>query len=318
MPTNKSVKIQKNKILTYSVNKPGFKTIYGTEIVSENNTININMINLQSASEPFQLGSRLFGISSFVDYFIPSGEYDLDSLKYINGSQTTGSGLSNIQVVKSTWLSQVETTLGIETPRGSSNTFIFTYNGATWDITGALTLSGQDIEDFGISFDGTATNGDVITVTETQYNKFAFFVLDSDYRTQSEIAWAKQATNTPVFPIDYSSATDTVLESATYFNDYIRFNKNISDYPQFNYCKNLGTFVLPNGIKINALLPTIFELNCIYINKTQLNWTIEGPTFSCIEKNASNVYALQTDGTFSSPQKIWGGFNSPIFEVPVM
>ena len=68
MATEKTIKIQKNKILTYAVNKAGFKTVYGSVLVNQNQTININMKNLDEQSEPFELGDRLFGISSFVDY----------------------------------------------------------------------------------------------------------------------------------------------------------------------------------------------------------------------------------------------------------
>ena len=104
MATTKTIKIQKNKVLTYSVNKPGFKTIYGTKLIAMDETINIDMINTNSQSEPFQLGDRLFGISSFVDYFIPLGDYDVNSLKYLKISQTTGNNLSQLQVVKATCL----------------------------------------------------------------------------------------------------------------------------------------------------------------------------------------------------------------------
>ena len=351
MSITKNIKIQKNKILTYSVNKAGFKTVYGSEVVSENKTINVNMINLDNASEPFQLGDRLFGISSFVDYFTPSGEYDVDSLKYIKATQTTGTGLSNIQVVKGTsntvgetgtWLSKVEKDLQIVTAKGTSKTFVFTYNGATWDITGDLTLSGQDTEDYGISFDGTAESGDVITVIETQYNKFAFFVLDANYR--GNYAWRSADTGITDMPKQYISNPQDCLESATYYNQYIFNNANLNDYPAFNFCKNLGNFILPNGIKINALLPNGKELQLIYNNSRNADTGLD--SFDPIIQGGSTSYNLtnwnfsrneiyssieyiQDCSWFLSNNNVWGtgqGYSgkngirgvAPIFEVPVM
>lgn len=338
MATEKSIKIQKNKILTYSVNKSGFKSVYGSILVSENQDININLKNLEDVTEPFQLGDRLFGISSFVDYFTPSGTYDVDSLKYISASQTTGSGLTNIAVVKDTWLSQVEQTLSVETPRGSSNTFVFTYDGSNWQLSGATTQSNVDLEDYGISFTGTATSGDVITVVETQYNKFAFFVLDANYR--GTVYWSN-ITNATIMPKQYTSAPTNCLESANYYNQVVFDNANLSEYPIFNNFKNIGTFILPNQIKINALVPNSNELQLIYNNRAILdtfdpitiadpsasrnltNWNFSGDlVWCCIEDNASLAWSLSKTNSwvasnYGNNKKNYRG-SVPIFEVPVM
>lgn len=337
MSTNKSIKIQKNKILTYSVNKAGFKTVYGTELVSENKNINIEMINLDNAGEPFQLGSRLFGISSFVDYFTPLGEYDVDSLKYISAKQTTGTSLTNLVVVKETWISQVETTLGIETPKGTSNNFIFTYDGANWNLTGATTQNNVDLEDYGISFTGTATNGDVITVTETQYNRFAFFVLDANYRSNQ--VWST-ITNVTVMPKQYASNPQDCIESATYYNQYILNNTDFNDYPAFNYCKNLGNFILNENIKINCMVPNGAELQSIFDNRVALdnfdpviqggstsynltNWNFNyDVVYSCLEYNPNYSWMLDKTGVWYSTDYYAPKDSNlgivPIFEVPVM
>lgn len=357
MAMEKSIKIQKNKVLTYSVNKDGFKTVYGSTIVSENQTINVEMKNLSSESEPFQLGDRLFGISTFVDYFTPDTEnvncLDKDSLKYISATQTTGTGLTDIQVIKGTsttpaseetgtWLSKVERDLQIVTPKGSSSTFVFTYNGSTWDITGALTLSGQDKDDYGISFDGTATSGDVITVVETQYNKFAFFVLDANYRSNQQ--WA--SVDERIMRKQYGSNPQDCLESATYYNQYIFDNANLSNYIAFNYCKNLGTFILGNGIKITPLVPNGKELLLIYNNSRDANTgldsfdpVIQGGSTSynltnwnfnrshawcCLEYDADEAWFFDSYGYFGHGAsyldlKVGGSLGIiPIFEVPVM
>lgn len=334
MSTEKTIKIQKNKILTYSVNKEGFKTVYGSVLVNENQNINIELKNLNSQEEPFQLGDRLFGISTFIDYFTPSGTYDVDSLKYISAKQTTGSGLTNIGVVKETWLNKVETELGIETPKATSNNFIFTYNGSTWDITGALTLAGQSLEDYGISFEGTATNGDVITVIETQYNRFACFILDSNYRNNQ--VWGP--TGVTIMLKQYTSDPQNCLESATYYNQYIYNNADLSNYPAFNYCKNKGTFILPNGIKINCLLPNGYELQSIYNNRVVLdsfdpiiqggstsynltNWNFNfNMAYSCLEYNANISWKFYNGSWYISQYSTKQGDSGiiPIFEVPVM
>lgn len=347
MATEKSIKIQKNKILTYSISKPGFKNVYGSTLVDANKDISIEMINLNSETTQYQLGDRLFGISSFVDYFTPSGSYDVDSLKYISASQTTGSGLTNIAVVKDTWLSQVEQTLSVETPRGSSNTFVFTYDGATWNLTGATTQSNVDLEDYGISFSGTATSGDVITVVETQYNKFAFFVLDANYRSNQK--WYTLNSGIYIMPTHYNSVDGTnCLESATLFNKYVWDNQNLAQYPIFNIAKNLGNFILPNGIKINALVPNTNELKVIWTNRIELdridpitavnpttsynltNWNFasrDGTTcvYTCVEKDSNSAWRVNNNGAFVynyssswvNPKIDSFGF-VPIFEVPVM
>ena len=354
MATEKSIKIQKNKVLTYSINKEGFKTVYGSTLVNENKDINVKLYNLNTPDQdgPYKLGDRLFEISIFVNYFTPSGTYDVDSLKYISASQTTGSGLTNIQVVKGTsntaeetgtWLSKVEKDLQIVTPKGSSNTFIFTYNGTTWDITGTLTLAGQSLADYGISCDGTPTNGDVITVTETQYNKFAVYVLDANYRSLQ--SWGPE--NPGIMPKRYSNPNDCI-ESATYYNQYIWNNTNLSSYSIFNFCKNKGNFILPNGIKINCMVPNGPELQSIYNNRVVLdsfdpviqggsstynltNWAFTTSYYgqfawSCIEYTSTRVWRFNRSGSWSNdggyhsddPNKGLGLGVAPIFEVPVM
>lgn len=337
MSTSKTVKIQKNKILTYSINKTGFQTINKSIVVNQDATITETMVS-QTGSEILTLGDRLLGISTFFMYFTPSGTYDVDSLKFISGKQTTGTSLTNIQVNKELWLAQIETTLSVETPRGTNSSFIFTFNGTNWDLTGATTQSSittTNLNDvYGVTFTGTATTGDVITVVETHYNKFACYVLDSNYR--SNLIWCDNSGL--VMPIQYSSNPESCVESATYFNDYIKNNFNSNDYPAFNHCKNLGTFIMPNNVKINTVLPNTVELQTICNNKIALdsfdpviqaggtdynltNWYFErGYAFSCVERSDNDVWRLYGNGAWNS-EYAWKGYASgivPIFEVPVM
>ena len=342
MSTTKTIKIQKNKILTYSINKAGFQTINKTLPVTENTTITETMVSRQDP-DILALGARFLGISTFVCYFTPSGEYDVDSLKYLTAKQTTGTGLTNIQVVKSLWLEQIETTLSIETPKGTSKDFIFTFNGSTWDLTGAATvsaISATDLGDvYGITFTGTPATGDVITVTETQYNKFACYVLDSNYRTKKK--WGDKEL---IMPKQYSSAPQNCIESATYYNQYIWDNANLNNYDAFNYCKNLGDFILPDGMKINCMLPNGPELQAIYDNRVVLdsfdpviqggstsnnltNWSFEGrgEARTCVEYSKDVGWYINENGAFKQ-ENYGGGYCNkeyvtgitPVFEVPVM
>lgn len=336
MPTTKTIKIQKNKILTYSINKTGFQTVNKSIVVTEDTTINENMVS-QSGSPILQLGDRLLGISTFFMYFTPSGEYDVNSLKHINGTQTTGTDLGIIVVSKEVWLQQIEDVLGIETPRGTSKDFIFTFNGSNWDLTGAVTVSGISTADlnniYGVNYTGSAdTIGDVITVTETQYNKFACYVLDSNYRFNG--FWATRQAS--IMPKQYSSNPENCLESATYYNEYIWNNANPTIYTGFYNCKNKGLFILNNDIKINCLIPNVPELSSIWSNRIILdsfdpviqaggtnynltNWNFESSmVHSCLQQSSSNSWYCNSSGNIlSTNQNRYIGI-IPIFEVPVM
>lgn len=346
MSTTKTIKIQKNKILTYSINKSGFQTVNKTITVTGDTTITEEMVST-TGSKIQQLGDRLLGISTYVCDFIPSGTYDIDSLKFITASQTTGTGLSNIQVVKGTsntegetqtWLSKVEKELSIVTPKGTSKIFVFTYNGVTWDITGDLILSGQDISDYGITFTGTASSGNVITVTETHYNKFACYVLDSNYRSNQ--IWGPRST--AIMPIEITSNPLDCEESATYFNNYVINNLNISDCPLFNYCKNLGNFIVNPNIIIKSCVPNMLELKEIWNNRIFIDecdpsvidsttpynlqtWNFAtGVVRSCLEYNETRAWCVGGDGSLISSlsygwdDKMQTTGCCPIFEVPVM
>ena len=344
MSTTKTIKIQKNKILTYSINKTGFQTVNKTITVTGDTTITEELVS-QTGSPILQMGDRLLGISTFFMYFTPSGENDVDSLKFITASQTNGTGLTNIQVSKTLWLAQIETALSVTTPKGTSKDFVFTYNGSSWDLTGGTTqsaISTQDLNDvYGISFTGTATSGHAITVTETHYNKFACYILDSNYRT-SNLNWGLEAIN---MPKQYASNPQNCIESATFFNQYIiNINTaNLNNFPPFNYCKNKGIFILPNGIKINCVLPNGAEIQTIWDNKVLLdsfdpviqaggtdynltNWafsqSIGGKAvMCCLQRDSSNAWNFHKDEHWRATN-IANSYNKygvvPIFEVPVM
>ncbi len=338
MSTQKTVEIQNNKVLTITARKNGFKPITKSIIVSQNQTQNITMIPSESLSEVFTLGDRLFGISTFFSYFTPSGTYDTTSLYYISAKQTVGTSLTNVSVAKTQWLSYVEGTLSIATAQGTSSSFVFTYNGSTWDLTGATTISGitaTELQDnFGITFSGTPTTDDVITVTETYYNKFACFVLDGNYRTNTSLGTTAEAFPSPVTYT--SSNVSASRESGTYLFDYILGHTSIisTGYALINFLLNLGSFIV-NDIIIKPCIPNMQELKQIISNYTYINsYDISGLnpittnkqywSINCYKTyanqgnyNCGEVFALRN-------QSIYTGLVSytndclPIFELPCM
>ena len=85
----------------------------------------------------------------------------------ITAEQTEGTGLNAISVVRSTFNDKVGsgddfTATTIE--EDSKYTFIFTYNGADWDLSGSFSASNVDIADYGVSFTGTPQTDDSITI----------------------------------------------------------------------------------------------------------------------------------------------------------
>ena len=79
----------------------------------------------------------------------------------ISISQTVGSGLSGITVNKTTFETQTTTT----------GNYVFIYNGDDW----ILGISQVDLTDYGISYTGTAIEGDELTVVYTaSYNTYTW------------------------------------------------------------------------------------------------------------------------------------------------
>lgn len=352
MATQKTVKIQNNKALTVRASKNGFKTITKSVIISQDQTYNINMIPENDAQDIFAIGDRFLGISSYFGDFVPSGSYDTTSLYQVVAKQTTGNSLQDVAVSKEQWLSYVENTLSIETAQGTSSSFVFTYNGSTWDLTQATTISGitaTELQDnFGITFSGTPTNGNVITVKESYYNKFACFALDASYRSSQ--LWSSQPGYSAypiIMPITYETSDwQNSHESATFFNEWLQTNKGTRDYPIFTYLANFGQYLSFDKL-ISPVLPTVAELtmlcNCAATidasdptlqdgssTNALIGWwrpsSGDGSgAWSCLEVTDSNQDALYVVYSEGSPSG-WvrdSGKNEercciPIFEVPVM
>lgn len=85
----------------------------------------------------------------------------------IEAEQTVGIDLTDIEVARVTFNSKIGsgddfTATTIET--GEYKTFIFTYDGSNWDITGSVSASDVDISDYGVTFEGTPAEDDQITI----------------------------------------------------------------------------------------------------------------------------------------------------------
>lgn len=90
--------------------------------------------------------------------------YDVPVGTYIASATTTGVNITNIIVNQTLWASQITT----------AGTYVFTYDGTDWNLNNTSVY----LDDYGITFSGTAVNSDTITVT---YNYSAGFVVDTTY-----------------------------------------------------------------------------------------------------------------------------------------
>ena len=90
-------------------------------------------------------------------------------------SQTVGSGLSDLAVVVATF----------ETQTTTSGNYVFTYNGSDWSLGDTII----DLTDYGISYTGTPTQGDELTVVYTaSYNTYTWEEIPTmDAYNKSEI-----------------------------------------------------------------------------------------------------------------------------------
>lgn len=283
------------------------------------------------SSSGLQLGDRLLNIASFVTYFTPIGIYDKDSLKSLIISQKNDTNLTNLNVDKSLWLTQIETVLSIIINKGTQNVFNFTYNGSTWDLTGTTTINGISTSDlntvYGITYIGIPKQNDIINVIERYYNKFACYVLDSNYR--GIYAWS-----TGNLIPNYSSTPQPCNESATYFNNIIWNTVSpLTNSPMFNFVKSFGDIVLPNGLKVNVLIPNADELLAISSNRNfldgldaaqvsgkMLNDYIAGgqSTPICQQPNDNNFWYWRNASYWENARKIYDVGVVTVLEVPTM
>ena len=67
--STKSVKITNGKILNYKISANGYKTIYGSQLISSDTSITKNMIAESDPDGVYSLGDRIGGCATFVCYF---------------------------------------------------------------------------------------------------------------------------------------------------------------------------------------------------------------------------------------------------------
>lgn len=67
--SSKSVKITNGKILNYKISASGYKTIYGSQVISSDTSITKNMLAENDPNGVYSFGDRIGNIATFVDYF---------------------------------------------------------------------------------------------------------------------------------------------------------------------------------------------------------------------------------------------------------
>lgn len=111
---------------------------------------------------------------------------------------TTQGDIFDVVVDEVTWKTQIST----------SGTYVFSYDGTNWKLSG----SNVTIADYGITFEGTAANGDTITVQYT-LGQTAFVPATIDVTTVAGIesatidvnAWESQVSETGKYTLTYES-----------------------------------------------------------------------------------------------------------------
>ena len=118
----------------------------------------LNIFNLKTAND---FGLNVWGKLLNFPRQIMLNKYQ------ISAEQTEGTGLTDISVVRSTFNDKVgsgDDFTATTIQEDSKYTFIFTYNGADWDLSGSFSASNVDIADYGVSFTGTPQTDDSITI----------------------------------------------------------------------------------------------------------------------------------------------------------
>lgn len=323
MSTTKKVKIQNNKILTYSISKAGFKQITKSVVVNGDATINEDMISQTSGDAPLESSDVLLGVAKFVNYFTPTGtqEFTKDGLTVKNidfglkkaGIQNASANLGGVSFLEFGEYIFINKAGTIQD--GIKHDYTLTYNGTNWVLTeGATTIATDTLESFGLAVTGTPAQGDTITLKGAYYNKFAVFAItDSSFKTN--LQWG-------------NSGTDTELPnglnlgfSSTWANNLLKKKYTFSTSTIFGYCDNKGIFVLPDNMQIQAVVPNDVELKAIWDIREALgiDWTSYASSlvWSCAEYNSNGSYCLRSNGTFGNGLKSTSNGLVAVFEVPV-
>lgn len=206
----------------------------------------------------------------------------------ITAEQTEGTDLTDIVVVRNTFNNKVEsgddfTATTIE--ENSKYTFIFTYNGADWDLSGSFSASNVDIADYGISFTGTPQTDDSITIiadytplnlTTEQYRflllgqvlKFKMSATLPEINKYLRVIF-EQENNDNVYVTDNHNMTISYKLAPTVLNSDVK--KLIDNYDFLPH---------PAGVKVNTTSTTYynFEIETLPTNAT-VKFTVNGQEY---------------------------------------
>jgi hypothetical protein len=118
----------------------------------------VNIFNLKTAND--------FGLSVWGRILNFPRQIFLNKYQ-ITAEQTAGTDLTDIEVSRAVFNAKIESGddfTAITIKEEEFKTFIFTYDGSSWDISGSVTANDVDIADYGITFTGTPIEDDTITV----------------------------------------------------------------------------------------------------------------------------------------------------------
>lgn len=159
--------------------------------------------------------------------------------------------------------------------------------------------------------------------------KYAVFVLDAQYRSTGS-AWGPFSdTGLPSYSSSFALETmEGCPDSATWTNNYISANYNISDFPAFKWCNDISLL----SLGITAKLPNPYEYRQIYLNRVTLDsfdptlssysgrgLTNFGNYKTCYQQGNRTAWLINSAGNISydGSYKTNPHWVIPIFEVEV-
>jgi len=165
---NTCSKVIDGKTYTYNYDIPTYNTFFvkvgvgeavSPDVSSQIKEVILNDYDGKTDDESITIGSSIYASRFYGDI----SRLQINGLKLINvkvskgGSDSTtysSSGITGVSVNDATFQLAVSDTAG---------SYVFSYDGADWSLNGDTV----DLADYGISFDGTASSGDTITVVWT-------------------------------------------------------------------------------------------------------------------------------------------------------
>lgn len=326
MPTTKTVKIQNNKILTYSITKAGFKQIVKSVEVNGDATISEVMVSQTSDDAPYEVSDVLLGVAKFVDYFTPTGsqtftkngvtisaaDYGLKKAGIIKASSALGA-VSFLEFGEYIFVNKAGTAQD-----NTVHDYTLTFTADGWVLTeGETTIATDTLENFGLSTQVTGAYSNTIQLKAAYYNKFAVFAI-TDTNFKANKYWATNSSTDTDLPNGLNQGYSATWANALLLGGYNFFGTGTA----FGYLSDKGIFVLPNNMQIKAVVPNDVELKAIYDIRDALgiSWSNYGNSnvWCCAESSSNVAYYLTSNGNFNyySKNNVSCGVIG-VFEVPV-